>query len=79
MKHEKAWLALAVFGYGNLLMTMIAAFIVRVMYNLSLVSDTVNSVGTGIMMYGIACYGVSLTTAYFLDRYEEKDKRKEVK
>lgn len=79
MKHEKIWLALATFGYGNLLMTLIAAFVVRLMYNLSLVSDTVNSVGTGILMYGIACYGVSLTAAYFLDKYEEKDKRKEVK
>lgn len=79
MKHEKAWLALAVFGYGNLLMTLIAAFVVRLMYNLNLVSDTVNSVGTGILMYGIACYGVSLMAAYLLDKHEEKDKRKEVK
>ena len=79
MKHEKLWYFLALFGHGNLLLTVIIAFMIRLMYNVGLASSTMNSIGTGLAMYGVACYGAALTVAFFLDKHEEKDKRKEVK
>lgn len=79
MKNEKIWYFLALFGHGNLAMTILIAFIVRLLYDLNLVAKSADDVATGLVMYGITCYGISLAIAFFLDKHEERDKRKEVK
>ena len=78
MKHEKAWFFLAMFGHGNLAVTLVIAFVVRLLYDLRLVAAVADTVATALVMYGLACYGVSLAIAYFLDKHEERNKRKEV-